>query len=567
MAEFDLRDKNTLPAKDYFLKRKTALQLERQSFIPHWRELSEFIRPRKGRFFTQDRNKGDKRYQSIINSKATWSLRVAVAGMLAGTMSPTRPWFNFETYDPELMERPDVKMWLYKVEQIIRQIFNDSNLYGQASSFISELLLFGTGAISHVDYFDTVARFFTHTAGSYYIGQDDNYNVDTFCREIELSVKQIVQWFGLENCSEAVKDAYDKGNYEAWYPVVQLIEPNNLYDPNKKWSINKKFRSVYYEPGLEGKALDNEKLLSVKGFDEFPVHTTRWDVTGEDVYGTDCPAMGALGDIKALQIEEKRKAQAIDKMINPVLTGPAAFRNVPITNLPGGVVLADITDGQGLTPVHKVDPRLTELREDMNSIEKRIEQAFFVDLFLAISTMEGIQPRNQLDLIQRNEERLLQLGPVLERFHGEFLDPLMDRTFNQAVRASILPPPPDDLSGQELKVRYISTLAMAQRAVATQSIDRVGAFVGTLVSYGFENVLEKFDAEQAVDEYAKAVGVPPSVIVPDEVLQERRAAQAERQQLAEANELANQAADTAKKLGDTNTQDKNALTDLVGDNE
>lgn len=548
--------------RDYYNKRKSALELERETFIPHWKELSEFVKPRRGRFFISDRNKGTKRHTSIINSKATQAHRIATSGMLAGTMSPTRPWFSLETHDPEMMERAEVKNWLYDVEGIIRRVFNESNFYGMSSTLLDELLLFGTGAMSHVDDFDDVARFYTHTAGSYLIGQNDRFEVDTLVREFEWTVLQIVRKFGIENVSTSVRTCYDRGEYDKWFPVVHFVEPNENYKVRSPLAKNKKFKSIYYEPGANG--LDKDKWLSISGFDEFPAYVPRWETTGEDIYGTNCPGMTSLGDVKGLQIEEKRKAQGIDKMVNPPLHGPPSLRNTPVNSLPGGMTIYDAMNSQELKAIYQVQLRLDELREDINAIEGRINTAFFVDLFLAISTMEGIQPRNQLDLIQRNEERLLQLGPVLEHLQGEFLDKLIDRTFNQCVRAGILPPTPEVLQGQPLRVKYISTLAMAQRAVATQGIDRLAAFTGNLLQLGFESAGRKFNAKQAVDEYAKAIGVPPSLVVPDEEVeaeeQQLAAMQATEQMLAAGQQVAN----TAKMASDAKTDDESVLTDLGG---
>ena len=46
---------------------KAELDNERSSFIPHWRDLGEYIFPRRPRFHTHDINKGDKRNQKIID--------------------------------------------------------------------------------------------------------------------------------------------------------------------------------------------------------------------------------------------------------------------------------------------------------------------------------------------------------------------------------------------------------------------------------------------------------------------------------------------------------------------
>lgn len=543
-------------------ERISALSQERESFIPHWKLLSEFVTPRRGRFFTSDRNKGQRRHNNIINLRGTKAHQIARSGLLAGTMSPSRPWFTLETPNSELMESLAVKDWLHRTEIIIRAILNESNFYSQASTMIGELLLFGTGCMTHEDNFDTVARFYTHTVGSYMIAQNDRFEVDTLGRQFEWTVAQIVGKFGKENCSPTVQQAYDKGNYASWYPVTHLIYPNPERDERSRRNNRKRFRSIYYEPGLP---THDGRLLSDKGFDMFPAYCPRWDVTGEDVYGTDCPGMTALGDIKGLQTKERRKAQAIDKMVAPPLRGPASLKNQPVSQLPGGTnFYAADASGEKLEPLFQVNFPVDQLRADIDADERRINEAFFVDLFLAITMMEGIQPRNELDLMQRNEERLLQIGPVLERLHGEFLNKVIDRVFAQAVAADILPPPPPELQGANLRIKYVSALAVAQRAVATGEIDRVAAFAGGLAAAGWAEVLDKFDADQAVDEYAQAIGAPPRIVRTDDAVAELRQARQAEKEAAMAAQMAQSAANTAKMMSDAKTNDQSVLTEMTG---
>ncbi len=313
----------------YLDKQLGAMKTERSTFIDQYRDLSNFVQPRKGRFFVQDRNKGDRRWSNIINSVATQSLRSSVAGLFSGVASPSRPWFATETLDHELMEFGPVKIFLNELDNLFRNILNRSNFYNMTPVMMSELILFGTGAMSHVDDFENVARFYTHTVGSYMIAQNEKYEIDTFAREIQMTTHQMVSRFGLDKVSIRVQDAWNKGDYHTWFNVSQLIEPNKKTDDSLFESKFKKFRSVYWEPGnVHG------KKLSEKGFDEFPVYVPRWSVTAEDIYGTDCPAMTALGDIKGLQIEERRKAQAVDKMVSPPLHGPVAVRTVPVQSFP-----------------------------------------------------------------------------------------------------------------------------------------------------------------------------------------------------------------------------------------
>lgn len=551
--------------KGYFIRRLGNLDIERQSFISHWKELSEFIEPRRGRFFIQDRNKGDRRHTKIINSRATQAHRSAVAGLFAGTMSPNRPNFKLETLDNDLMRSAVVRDWLYKVETLIRAILLDSNFYNMAPIALAEGVLFGTGAMSQVDDFDSVARFYTHTAGSYYIGVNDHCEVDTFVLEQDRTVKQIVEEFGLDVVSPTIRGLWDKGDYDKWYTVVQFIEPNPEYDVNKPNAENKKYRSVWFEWNRTliqantptSAYVSDNKFLRKSGFDEFPIHTIRWALAGEDIYGTNSPGMVALGDVKALQIMEKRKAQAVDKLVNPPLKGPPSLTNVPISSLPGGVTLYDADNTkEGLTALYQVDPRLQEMRADIQATEQRINEAFFVDLFLAITSMEGVQPRNQLELTQRNQERLLMLGPPLERLQQDFLSKIVERTFKQCIRANILPPPPSELQGQALNTRFISALAQAQRAIETGVIERVAQFAGSLTPID-PQIVDKINFDEMVEQYARMTGAIPSIIVPQEqVIAVRQARQQQQQQMQQAaiaqqmGQAANAGASGVKNLAD-----------------
>ena len=190
--------------RDYFERRKGAMKAERASFISHYKELADNISPRRGRFDMQDRNRGNKRHKAIINSKGTQALTTARAGLFAGVMSPTRPWFALTTPDPELSKFQPVKIWLEQIEIQMRAIFNAGNLYNMAPVMLGELLQFGTGCMTQVDDEDNLARFYTHTVGSYMLGQNEKFEVNTIVREFEMTAEQMALEFGIDNLSISV---------------------------------------------------------------------------------------------------------------------------------------------------------------------------------------------------------------------------------------------------------------------------------------------------------------------------------------------------------------------------
>ena len=522
-----------------------GMNTERSSFISHWRELSEYIDPVRGRFFLSDRNKGDRRNIKIINSRAGQALRTYQSGMFAGIMSPARPWFKLEPVNADLMASEEAKVWLFKAETLMRNILLDGNLYSMAPVALGEQGLFGTAAMSHLDDFDSVARFYTHTAGSYMIAQNDKHVVDTFALERERTVSQLVDEFGIDNVSHYTRTKYENNQRQLWVPITQYIAPNSKYNPEDETISEMPFMSCTFENGST-----DGTFLKKSGFEEFPVHVARFALTAEDVYSTNSPGMLALGDIKSLQIMEKRKAQGIDKMVNPPLKGPPSLRDVPVSSLPGGLTVYD-GDGsrEGLTTIYQVEPRINEMRQEIAAVENRINEAYFVDLFLAISSMQGVQPRNQLELTQRNEERLLMLGPSLERLQQDFLSKIVERLFNQVMRANIMPPPPQELQSESLNIRFVSAIAQAQASHEVGTIERSIAFAGQLAGID-PDVLDKLNTDQAFESYVQLIGGNPSILVPDaevmEIRQQRAAAQQAAAQAQQAQQQASSLSSTAK---------------------
>ena len=540
------------------MRRWTDIKDERSTFFGHWEELSDYILPRRGRFLTSKRNDGSKKNSKIIDSTGSMAVRTLSAGMMSGITSPARPWFRLATPEAALMEQSEVKQWLYSVEKKMRDIFSRSNLYNSLQTVYEELAVFGTGAMLISEDFDDVIRCYPFTVGEYGLAQSHRLQIDTFYREFQLSVAQIVEQFGIENCSDPVQSMYKTGQLDKWVEVMHIIEPNTARQYNMKDNQNMPYHSCYVE-----KASKNERKLSDKGFEEFPVLAPRWHVTGVDIYGRS-PGMDVLGDVKALQIEQKRKAQGIDKMVNPPLQAPSSLRGQSATVLPGGVTYVDTMQGTqgGFRPTYEVNPRLGELQQDIGETQYRIRQGFYSDLFQMMTQSDRRQITAR-EIDERHEEKLLMLGPVLERLHTELLNPLIDRTFNIMARNDLLPPAPEELGGVTLKVEYISVMAQAQKAIGTGAIERLAGFVGNMAAAKPE-VLDKFDADQSVDEYAEMLGVPPKIVVPDDIVQqirEERAAQVQQQQMMEQ---VNQGAQAAKVMSDADTGGDNILSDIIG---
>lgn len=561
---------------------RAQMEYQRSSFISTWRDNAEYILPRRTRFFTSDTNKGDLRNQKIIDSTATLAARSGRAGMMGGITSPARPWMKLSIPNFDISETSPAKLWLDNQTKKILNIFLKSNLYTVLPIIYGDLMVFGTACMLMERDNDRVIRFFPMPIGSFMIGQNSQLKVDRFAREYRMTVWQIVEKFGMdsetkkinwENISDSVKSQFENQQYEDWVDICHVIIPNEEYDPKKSGQRFKKYTSVYYEKGSTGGGgsmqsffgggIDQGKFLRKSGFDYFPVLAPRWEVTGEDVYGVDCPGNATIGDIKQLQTGEKRIAQAVEKMINPPLIGPSALRSQSVSLLPGDVTYLDTREASnGLRPVHEVNFRVDIMEQKQEQIRQRIRKGFYEDLFLQLSNLDRRQITAR-EIEERHEEKLLALGPVLEQLNQDLLDPLVENTFIIASQNGLIEEPPEEIAGRELRIEYTSIMAEAQKLAGLGGVERFAGFAGQMASID-PSALDKLNTDQILDVYGDLTSVPASIIRSDEEVAQIRQQRQQAQQAQQQMEQLAQGVGAAKTLSETSLEGSNALTEIAG---
>lgn len=524
-------------------KRWESLKSERSSWMDHWRDIGKVLLPRSGRFLATQNNKGDERSVDIQDNSGTRALRTLAGGMMAGMTSPARPWFRLTTLNPELDEDYEVKVWMSQTTSLMQMIFTRSNVYRALHMAYEELGAFGTSATVVLDDFDRVIHCMPLTIGEFALSTDARGRINTLYREFRLSVAATVAEFGYANCSKATQQAFDRQRYDDWVTIINAIEPRDLRDPGKQDNRNMPWRSVYFEESSRGR--NSSGILRETGFRHFPALCGRWHVTGGDIYGNS-PGMEALGDLRQLQSEQYRKAQAIDYMANPPIIVPTDYKDNESSIMPGGTIFADTeSQAKSIRSAFQVNLDLQGVLLDIQDCRQRINEAFYKDIFLML-TEQGGNRMTATEVAERHEEKMLMLGPVLDRLNNEVLDPLISLVFERMVLTGMLPPLPDELQGVELNVDYISILAQSQKAITTNAVDRFTNSLGVLAGYKPE-VIDKLDADYWADYYADSLGIDPRLVVPGEkvaLIRQQRAEAAQQQaQVEQAAQLASAAKD------------------------
>ena len=535
--------------------RLQGMKTIRSDYEADWRDIAKFCQPARSRFMNSDTNKNRRQRNKIYDEYAITSYRTLANGMTSGLSSPSRPWFKLATYDEAMMDEPDVRFWLSEVERRMQAFIAQSNFYGAAKTGYHELGLFGTEACVMTEHPQVGMVCHALTAGEYWIAASDAMVADTLYRRVPMSARQAVQSFG-NKVSSNVRNAYDRNDTEFQVGVFQAIEPVPNWQPGNPCS--RRFRSVYWD-----EADSRDTVLRVSGYHDQPFYAPRWDTTGSDTYGYS-PAMEGLATIRELQMQVKRRNEAIDHLVKPEkVTKPG----LKLTGQPGNIVsAADVDKDTVLVPYQMPYQAPGIIGQEIQRCYQQIDATSFAELFMAITNMQGVQPRNIEEIAARNEEKLTQLGPTIERVNTEKLSVAIDRVFGIMLRGGMLPPVPDVMQDSEVKVEFVSILTPMQRMVGLGQIERTASFIGNLAGV-FPESVDKLNTDEMIDEYAERAGAPPKLIRTAEEVQairSRRAQQQNAQRMMEAMPAVQQGADAARLLSETDAGGQPLLDTMLG---
>ena len=511
--------------------------------------------PFSGRFYVTDRKA--KSTSTIFDNTGTMSLHVVGAGLMAGATSPARPWVRVVTGVPELDRQHSIRAWLDEVTRMILRVFAKSNTYRVLHGMYEEVAGFGTAAAIVLQDDETVIHCHSMTIGEYRLGTNYKGQIDSCYRTFEKTAHEIISEFGEANCSQTVRDAM-RDKPDSRFSVRHVIEPRAVRNPERADNLNMPWKSVYYEVGNH-----ENRFLRESGFERFPVVAPRWAVAGTTaVYGYG-PGDVALGDVKQLQHEQLRKAQGIDYTTLPPMFAPSEMKGQEIKWAPGGVVFTPSTaNGNSLKQAFEVKLNLEHLLADIEDVRARIRKAFYADLFLMLTFQGNTTRMTATEVAERHEEKLIQLGPVLERLHTELLSPLVRIAFEELDKAGLLPPPPPELLEQDLTLEFVSVLAQAQRAAQVASIERALTLAGG-IAQAKPDILDNIDEDELWAEITDTIGVSPRISRSPEARSKLREAKLAAQAEAAKAQLQQTQAATAKDLAASPTDQPNALRDVM----
>ena len=483
---------------------------ERSTWDNEWKRITEYLLPGRGIYQLYSKPQARKLISpKVINTVAREALQVLTSGFHGGLTSPSRPWFDIAIPNSQVMKLQPIKIWLDECKRVLYTSLELSNFYQTIHSFYTEFGGFGTAAMYCGEDSDNPFRFELLTVGEYAFSLNAEGRVDKFFRTLYKTNRNLVEQFGYENVSNTVRKNLEKVPDE-YVCIHQAVYPEKYAD--------KPFTSVYWEVG-EREELDRS------GFYEFPYLVARWEVIGSDTYGLGLGSY-ALPDIQRLQEMEKAFLMGAHKAIDPPLNAPARKKG-KIKNLPGGINYYS-NPQELVSPLQSSTYNFAPVLEGIGRTENRIRQIFFNDIFLTASRDPNASPLKATEVMERKEEKLLRIGPVIGRVLHELIAPLVERCFNIAARKGLLPDIAPEFAEMlsDYTINFISPLAQAQKMIESQPIQMFLQFITGAAQFNPE-ALDKVDTDKLVDEFADITGVPAVIMRSDDgvkqIRDERRA--------------------------------------------
>lgn len=510
------------------IKRLDKMKADRSQWESHWEEIAEYVSPQYTGIITS-KTKGSKRMEKVFDCTAIDANDVFSAGMF-GHLCNGR-WFLLKNKNPE----DQVGEWFGEASRIVLEELAMSN-YGQMiHEYFKKLGSLGTACL-----FEEQGKpgnpslnFREFNIRDYFILEDSKGLVDTLYRKFRYTPRQAVQEWGIENIGQSLQKAY-REKKEDLFDFIHAIYPREDRDDTKRDKDNMPYVSVYI-------AVKDKKIIEAGGYPEKPFMVTRLSKSGDEAYGRS-PGMKMLPEIKLLNKIVKTTLKAAEKVVDPPLQVPDDGFLSPFKTTPGGLMYYRAGSQD------RVDPLNTnaDIGLGLEMEEKRresINRAFFVDLFLLLADKKNM---TATEVLERVEEKLLLLGPMLGRLQSELFNPLIDRSLGILMRAGKLPPVPEGIEAYEIE--YLGKLAIAMRLMEVKAMRDTIGYIEPFVTLN-PAVMDNFDDDKVVRGISERLGLPADWMRDPEDIGAIREQRAQQQQMQQMLEAGGGIADAVPKLG------------------
>ena len=150
----------------------------------------------------------------------------------------------------------------------------------------------------------------------------------------------------------------------------------------------------------------------------------------------------------------------------------------------------------------------------------------------------------------RTNENARTIGPTFGRLQSEYMDRLLARVIQILFYFNKFPQPPEALEGTNLKMRYVSPLAKAQKSNDVQMINYVVGQAAQMINVAPE-IMDNVNFDKAFTMLVELTGAPNAIVNSKERVEEIRQQRAQAQEANQKFQMAMAQAGIADTMADT----------------
>jgi len=521
----------TARAKD-IIKRFDELKSERMPFDSLWQEIADFNLPNAADF-NRTYGIGQKRRQYLYDNTGEHSLKIFASSIIGFLANPAARWFTLGIMNEEINRDQEVSEWLDEAGKTVLNAFNEpsAKFYGHLFTSMVGIGAFGTTAMMVQEGISSQIEFTSQSVKDLFISEGHNGAINTVYRQLKFSGQQLLEKESLRGWSisektrkAALKDPSKK------FDVIHVIRPRKER-VGTLGAQSLEFEGVYVEKDMQHELIEESYLT-------FPIPVARWERTAVEPYGRS-PAMTALADVKTANSMQKSILVASEKQLNPPMQMPSDGSLGMLDTSAHAINFYNPKEGE-IKPLLSLG-NISIARDDLLAVQDAIRRAFFVDQLQIVGTPQ----MTATEVLQRQDEKGRLLAPSIGMVQAELIGPIVESTFTILLNNGVIPPAPEILAGQDVKVLYVSPLTRAQRGGEAQSLLEFMQSVASVAEI-FPEALDRIDIDASIEELHEIGGVPARVLKSLSDAEGARVQRAEAQQQQQALEVAQQGAAAAK---------------------
>jgi hypothetical protein len=516
---------------------------ERAPYEGLWREIDQVVDPFGSGAWSKTTGV-NRDVERLFDTTAIDGLDRFTAAIAGVTIPRNQRWHGLRFADAELMKLEPVRLWC---EVATDRLFEaryapTAGFEIQAHEDIRQEGKYGTAPL-WVDQARGRGMFYK----SLHLSEvfiDENYygRVDKVHRAFELTLRQAIDQFGLENLSDKLQaKARDPRTHGERFEFLHIVRPNGAHTPGQLGPAGKPIESVYLE-------VDQKHLIQRGGYYSMPIPVSRHITGPRDKYGRS-PAMKVLATAKGLQAMARIILDAGNRAVDPPLLMTEDITR--IVTKPGGANPGGL-DEMGRPMIQALQtggsvPIGLELQAAERAV---VKQSFLEEFFRLLSDPSDRMTATQV--METLQKEGVLIAPFAGRRETEKMAPIVNRELDIQLRAGWIPPLPDEVkeAGAWPMLNMTNPLARMARAEEVSGFTRLTEIAVQVAGAGHQEVLDVINFDQGIRDAADVLGVRPSHINSPEALAAKRAerdqAAAEQQAAQVAPQVAGAALDLAK---------------------